>query len=201
MLVGSITRETLKIKKTFPKLYTSKIENIQKIISRCDKSKSQINMTTRGLSRKQVIILMNQDNIAKFIRNSINYIVNINRLLKNIKSNCKVDYIQTEKSSIVIVTNKVAFTLDLQTMEKYIKNSKQIDADHVDTPWLPQSKLYLKIIGLLYFIENSNTPVTLDIIKNVIRSNHIFNDILITLCSRIIKVFPKLDMTIIWLDI
>ena len=91
-------------------------------------------MTTRGLSRKQVIILMNQDNIAKFIRNSINYIVNINRLLKNIKSNCKVDYIQTEKSSIVIVTNKVAFTLDLQTMEKYIKNSKQIDADHVDTP-------------------------------------------------------------------
>ena len=201
MLVGSITRETLKIKKTFPKLYTSKIENIQKIISRCDKSKSQINMTTRGLSRKQVIILMNQDNIAKFIRNSINYIVNINRLLKNIKSNCKVDYIQTEKSSIVIVTNKVAFTLDLQTMEKYIKNSKQIDADHVDTPWLSQSKLYLKIIGLLYFIENSNTPVTLDIIKNVIRSNHIFNDILITLCSRIIKVFPKLDMTIIWLDI
>ena len=134
MLVGSITRETLKIKKTFPKLYTSKIENIQKIISRCDKSKSQINMTTRGLSRKQVIILMNQDNIAKFIKNSINYIVNINRLLKNIKSNCKVDYIQTEKSSIVIVTNKVAFTLDLQTMEKYIKNSKQIDADHVDTP-------------------------------------------------------------------
>lgn len=50
-------------------------------------------------------------------------------------------------------------------------------------------------------MENSSTPVTLDIIKNIIRSNHIFNNILITLCSRIIKVFPKSDVAIIWLDI
>jgi len=90
---GNIARKTLKIKEMFPKLYTSKIETIQKIISGGDKPKPQINMTTRGLSRKQVIIPMNQDNIAKFIKNSSDYIVNINRLLKNIKSNCKVNYL------------------------------------------------------------------------------------------------------------
>ena len=70
-------------------------------------------MTTRSPSRKQVIIPMNQDNIAEFIKNSSDHIVNINRLLKNIKSDCKADYIQIEKLSIVVITDKVAFTLDL----------------------------------------------------------------------------------------
>jgi len=111
-----------------------------------------------------------------------------------------VDYIQIEKLSIVIIT-KIAFTLDLQTIEKYIKNSKQINANHVNTPQLPQFKLYLKIIGLSYFIENSSTPVASYIIENIIRSNHIFNNISITLYPRIIKISLKSDMAIIWLDI
>jgi len=113
LLAGNIVRETLKIKKTFLKLHASKIKNIQKIISGGDRLKLQIDMTTRCPSRKQVIIPMNQNNIAKFIKNSSDYIVNINRLLKNIKSNCMIDYIQTEKLSIVIVTDKVASTLNL----------------------------------------------------------------------------------------
>ena len=79
-------------------------------------------MTTKRLSHKQVIVPMNSDNIVKFILNSSNYITNINRLFKNIKSNCKADYIQLEKSGIIIVTDKVAFALDLQTIERYVKN-------------------------------------------------------------------------------
>jgi len=56
---------------------------------------------------------MNSNNIIKFMLNSSDHITNINRLLKNIKSDCKVNYIQLEKSSIIIVTNKVASALDL----------------------------------------------------------------------------------------
>ena len=70
-------------------------------------------MTTKGPSHKQVIVPINSDNIVKFISNPSNHITNINRLLKNIKSDCEVDYIQLEKSGIIIVTNKVAFALDL----------------------------------------------------------------------------------------
>jgi len=86
-------------------------------------------------------------------------------------------------------------------MEKYIKNSKQINADYIGTLQLPQFKSYLKIIGLLYFIENSSISVTSDIIENIIRSNYIFNNISIASCPRIIKVSPKSDITIIWLNI
>jgi len=70
-------------------------------------------MTTKGPSYKQVIVPINSDNIVKFMSNSSNYITNINRLLKNIKSDCKADYIQSEKSGIIIITDKVVSTLDL----------------------------------------------------------------------------------------
>jgi len=131
---GNNTREVLKIKEVFSNLQEKKIENIQKIINRGDKPKPRLNMTTKGLSHKQIIIPMNSDNTVKFISNSSNHIININRLFKNIKSDCKVDYIQLEKSGIIIVTDKVISILDLQTIEIYIKNSNQIDVENVKAP-------------------------------------------------------------------
>ena len=58
----NITREVLKIKEMFSNLQTKKIENIQKIISSEDKTKPRLNIMTKGLLRKQVIVPMNNDN-------------------------------------------------------------------------------------------------------------------------------------------
>ena len=91
--------------------------------------------------------------------------------------------------------------LDLQTIERYIKNSNQIDADKIEISWLPQSKLYLKIISLPYLIENTNILVTLEVVEKIFKSNHIFKNILIASHLRIIKVLSKSDIAIIWLDI
>jgi len=104
-------------------------------------------MTTKGLSCKQVIVPMNSNNIVKFMLTFSDYITNINRLFKNIKSDCKADYIWSEKSSIIIVTNKVMSTLDLQIIEKYVKNLNQIDVKNVEAPQLPQSKSYHISLG------------------------------------------------------
>jgi len=64
-------------------------------------------MTTKGPLCKQIIVPMNSDNMVKFMSSSSDYIININRLLKNIKSECKANYIRIEKSGIIIVTDKV----------------------------------------------------------------------------------------------
>ena len=154
-------------------------------------------MTTKSPSYKQVIIPMDSNNIAKFMSNSSNYIININRLLKNIKSECKADYIRADKLDIIIVTDKVVFSLNLQTMEKYIKNSNQIDVDKIKSLRLPQSKFYLKIISLLYFIDNMNMLIKADMVENILKNNHIFNNISLVSQPRIIKVSPKLDIAII----
>jgi len=48
-----------------------------------------------------------------------------------------IDYIQLEAIGIVIVTNSVASALDLQIMENYIKNIKNIMVEDIQTPRLP----------------------------------------------------------------
>jgi len=70
-------------------------------------------MTMKGLLCKQVIIFLNNENKDEFMINLSDYIININKLFKNIKSKCKADYIRSEKSSIVIVTDKIASALNL----------------------------------------------------------------------------------------
>lgn len=56
-------------------------------------------------------------------------------------------------------------TLDLNTTEKYIKNVDIVNLNKVMSSRLPQSKLYLKILGILYYITDTNLPITTDIVE------------------------------------
>jgi len=87
------TKDVLKIIKIFPNLQAKKIENIQKIINSKGNPKLRLYMMTKGLSRKQVIILISNDNKIKFMVDSSVHIVNINRVLKNIKLEVKANFI------------------------------------------------------------------------------------------------------------
>ena len=66
---------------------------------------------------------------------------------------------------------------------------------------MPQSKSYLKILGIPYLHKNSNAPISADLVERIIKDNHIFNNIVITSRPRVIKVSHKSDIAIIWLDI
>ena len=86
-------------------------------------------------------------------------------------------------------------------IEQYVKNISNIEASYIDSSRLPQLKSYLKIIGILYFLENTNTPITVDVVKTIIKVNYIFNNIILASRPKVIKVFPKSNMAIIWIDI
>ena len=197
----SNTKEVLKIKNTFPSLQVKKIKNIQKIINSGSKSKLCINMTTKGPSRKQVIVLINSENIKKFIDKSSSHVSNLNKALKNIKLEIIVNFIRLDSIGIIIVTNNVMSASDLQTIETYIKTANCIDLTGVEVLCLSQSKSYLKIINIPYYQENSSSPITLNIVEDIIKQNHIFNNIVLASKPHVIKVFLKSDMTIVWLNI
>ena len=82
-----------------------------------------------------------------------------------------------------------------------MKNTKHINTDGVEVPRLFQSKFYLKIIDISYLQENIVIPITLSLVKDIIKKNHIFNNIILVSKPCIIKVSPKSDMAIIWVDI
>ena len=113
-----------------------------------------------------------------------------------------MDYIWSDNTGIVIVTNKVAQQSDLSIINHYIKNSNDINALQVEDSRLPKSKSYLKIIGIpFYHHSNPQEKLTSSDVKTILKQNHIFDNISLTSKSRIIKVSPKLDMAIVWLDI
>lgn len=112
----------LKLEKNFPNLLAKKIKNIHRIINNSRKVKPKINMITKGPLRKQIIILMDNNNKSKFIDFSSVHITNINNTLRNIKSDIMADFVRTDQYGIIITMNKIASMLDLQTIENYIKN-------------------------------------------------------------------------------
>jgi len=87
----SITK-VIKIKDAFLALGAKKIDQIQNIVKGSPKPKPHIQMTTKRPSRKQVIILINSNN-TEFIKNSSYHIANINKSLRNMKSEVLVDFI------------------------------------------------------------------------------------------------------------
>ena len=144
---------------------------------------------------------MNDTNKNNFTKESSVHITNINRVLKNIKIDDMVDFVWQDLNGIIIVTNKVALTLKLQIIDYYIKNANCINVKEVKTPRLSQSKFYFKIIGIPYLQENTNTPIMSSVIKDIIKKNHIFNNVILAFRSCIIKISPRLNMAIIWVNI
>ena len=131
------TSDVIKIKNMFLAIGARKIDQINEIVKGSPKPKWQINTTTKRPSHKQVIFLIGSDNRDKFMKNSSIHIANLNRNLRNSKSEVSVDFIHSDLVDITIITNKVSQMSDLITIENYIKNLESIDSSQVDMPYLP----------------------------------------------------------------
>ena len=62
------------------------------MINDFEKIKLRINITIKELSKRQIIVSMNNDNKQKFMTLSNAHITNLNRALKNIKSDIVADF-------------------------------------------------------------------------------------------------------------
>jgi len=124
----------------FPK----KIIEISNIINKSSLVRSKVNMTTRKLSREQVIISMSKSN-ANIIGSNTNFYINfINRHFKDANSNTSADFIHVEKIGIIITTNQVASVQDISIIEKVLKESENINQDFIESSHLLKYKHILK---------------------------------------------------------
>ena len=64
------------------------------------------------------------------------------RLLKGIKLEISTDFIWSDNKEVIITTNKIASTSDINIVEKYIKELKDVDLNNIMNPRLAQSKSY-----------------------------------------------------------
>ena len=192
--------DIVQVKEAFPALSADEVGKVLKIkYNRGDNRKPKINMTTRGPSRKEVIIPMAK-HIAELIVNSAHsHITNINKCLRNSKSDIVADFIQSTNNGIIITTSKPANDLNLTTIENYLKNMQNIDSNSIESPHLPKSKSYMKIIGLPYKINQD--IIFPDFIEGVLKETYLFNGVMLASKPCVIKVSPKSDMAVVWVDI
>jgi len=87
------------------------------------KDKPKFNMMNKGLSRKQIIISIDINNTERITAQSNAYIVNINSLLKGIKSKISADYIHFD--------NKLTTFSDLNIVEKYMKELNNVNLNNI----------------------------------------------------------------------
>ena len=66
----------------------------------------------KRLLRKQNIIPISSENTKNFMKDISTHVTNINRALKNNKLDIAADFIQSDNKEVVIITNKVADTLN-----------------------------------------------------------------------------------------
>ena len=144
---------------------------------------------------------MSKDNNSNFMKNLALHVANINRQLQNAKSEVLVDYIWSDPMGITVITSKVSQQSDLLIIDQYVKNSNDINALQVKKPWLPKSKSYLKIISIPFYPhDNSQERLMSSNIETILKQNQIFNNISLVSKPRVIKVSPKSNMSIVWID-
>ena len=98
------------------------------------------------------------------------------------KSKIFADYICSDNKGIVITTNKITVFSDLNIVEKYMKELNDINLNDIISLRLSQFKSYLKILDILYFLDDTNFLIMPDIIEKVIKSTYIFDDIVLASC-------------------
>ena len=199
---SATTSDVLKIKEVFPSLNAKKIDQVNNIVNGQSKPRPHIKMTTKGPSRKHIIIPMSAENVFSFMKNLSTNVANINRQLRNMKTDILVDYIRSDSNRIIIVMNKVAQPSDHTIIDQFVKNSNNINTLQVEESRLLKSKSYLKIIGIFFYPHvNSQDRLTLADIEIILRQNHIFDNVTLTSKLRVIKVSPKSNMAIVWINI
>jgi len=137
---------------------------------------------------------------AELIINSAHiHVFNVNKCLKNSKSDTFADFIRSNVNGIIITTNKSASDLGLSTIKKYLKNIQNVNPDSIESPHLSKSKSYMKIVGLSY--SSKLGVMTSNIIKGVLKDLHLFKDVILASKPCIIKASPKSDKVVVWVDI
>ena len=190
----------MQIKEAFPSLSVDKVEKIIKVKNSSEgEKKPRVNMITRELSRKQVIIPMAKLNAKLIINLANHYISNINKCLKIIKSDVVVDFICSTNNGLIITMNKPANASNLDMIKKYLKDIQNINLDSINCLHLSKSKLYLKIVGLPHVMEQG--VISPNFIKGILKESYLFKDVMLVSKPCIIKASPKSNMAVIWVDI
>ncbi|KAF5347006.1 hypothetical protein D9756_011009 [Leucocoprinus leucothites] len=158
-------------------------------------------MTTHGPTRRQVLIPFEGNIIADRIKDFNKASEFCNRGLTAAQSKLRVESVRESYNGISIATSGVATSADLETIKSWLKKAWQLgDAIPVE-PRLPQSKSFLKIVGVPYWVANSSNPLSPAFVEQALSQSSLFENVILAARPRVMKASPKSDTAVVWFDI
>jgi len=158
-------------------------------------------MTTHRPTRCQVLIPLDTPTAEVVVANAATAVESYNKGLVEAHFKLRVESVCKAWDGISISTNFVASAAELEMIKQWLKKVAGLAASTVVEPRLPQSKSFLKILGVPYWGNNSSLPITQAQVESVIANTPIFEGVVLASRPRIMKASPSLDMSVIWIDI
>jgi len=84
-----------------------------------------------------------------------------NKSLVDAHSKLRVESVHKAWNSVSMSTNSVASAAELEVIKQWLKKTARLGKSIEVEPCLPQSKLFLKILGVPCWNSNSSLPITL----------------------------------------
>ena len=135
------------------------------------------------------------------VANTTTAVESYNRDLVEAHSKLRVESVCKAWDGISMSTNFVASAAELEVIKQWLKKVAGLAASTVMESRLPQSKSFLKILGVFYWGNNSSLPITQAQVESVIANTPIFEGVVLASRPRIMKASPSSAMSMIWIDI
>ena len=93
-------------------------------------------------------------------------------------------------------TNSVASVAELEVIKQWLKKTVGLGEVTEVEPRLPQSKSFLKVLGVLYWDSKTSLPVTPVQVAEALSSSPLFEGVTLASMPHIMKASPSSDMTL-----
>ena len=119
-----------------------------------------LKMTTQGPTRHQVLIPLDPAAAETVVANAALAVLSCNKGLVEARSKLRVESVRKVWDSVSMSTNSVVSAAELEVIKQWLKKTAGLGESTEVEPCLPQSKSFLKILGILYWDSKSSLPIT-----------------------------------------
>ena len=129
--------------------------------------------------------------------NAASAVESCNKGLVSVHSKLRVEPVYKAWDSMSISTNSVAFAAELEVIKQWLKKTAGLGEITEVEPRLPQSKSFLKVLGIPYWDSKSSLPITPAQVAEALSSSPLFEGVTLASMPCIMKASPSSDMSII----
>ena len=201
----------LQLKEAFPNLSQTTIismhqtslgsANASQESSSCPGVSRTLKMTTHRPTRHQILVPLDSAAAELIVANAASAVQSCNKGLVEARSKLRVESVRKAWDGVSMSTNSVASVAELEVIKQWLKKTAGLGEITEVEPHLPQSKSFLKVLGVLYWDSKTSLPVTPAQIAEALSSSLLFEGVTLVSMPHIMKASPSSDMSVIWTDI